>query len=184
MVGELDLRVSVHMLAEGGGSSLQWLLVPVMRAPSGHQRSSNRLPAGQPLRAWYPIEVLTVMSGNEPEVRAVRPADDGEADALVAAGALAHDERLRRTLAALRRDGARQDRRRYLVPAERESEPKLFTVPDIVDDAAYAGECADVGEVDLDKIDRYITELEHRIAWLERRLWPRVRRKLAATLRR
>ena len=51
-----------------------------------------------------------------------------------------------------------------------------FPTPDIVDDAAYAVECAAVGEVDLPRLEQYIAELEQRIGWLEQRFWPRVLR--------
>ena len=51
-----------------------------------------------------------------------------------------------------------------------------FRTPDIVDDAAYAVECAAVGEVDLPKLEAYVSDLEQRVAFLEQRLWPRVLR--------
>jgi hypothetical protein len=54
-----------------------------------------------------------------------------------------------------------------------------FRVPDIVEDARYAVECAAVGEVDLPKLERYVTELEQRVEWLEQRFWPRVLRRVA-----
>jgi hypothetical protein len=57
--------------------------------------------------------------------------------------------------------------------------PGAFRVPDIVDDARYAAECAAVGEVDLPRLERYITELEQRVESLEQRFWPRVLRKVA-----
>jgi hypothetical protein len=53
-----------------------------------------------------------------------------------------------------------------------------FRFPDIVEDARYAAECAAVGEVDLPKLERYVTELEQRVEWLEQRFWPRVRRRI------
>ena len=46
-----------------------------------------------------------------------------------------------------------------------------FQVPDVVDDAAYAVECAAVGEVDFPARGE-VAELEQRVAWLEERLWP------------
>ena len=54
-----------------------------------------------------------------------------------------------------------------------------FRVPDIVEDARYAVECAAVGEVDLPRLEQYVTELEQRIEWLEQRFWPRVLRRVA-----
>jgi hypothetical protein len=57
--------------------------------------------------------------------------------------------------------------------------PLTFRVPDIVEDARYAVECAAVGEVDLPKLEQYVTELEQRVEWLEQRFWPRVLRRVA-----
>jgi hypothetical protein len=57
--------------------------------------------------------------------------------------------------------------------------PLGFRVPDIVEDARYAVECAAVGEVDLPRLEQYVTELEQRIEWLEQRFWPRVLRRVA-----
>jgi hypothetical protein len=54
-----------------------------------------------------------------------------------------------------------------------------FRVPDIVEDAHYAVECAAVGEVDLPRLEQYVTELEQRVEWLEQRFWPRVLRRVA-----
>ena len=104
------------------------LLRPVRRAGAHHQTV--------PLRAWYPLEVLTLV-----------PGEDGTVE----------DTRLRDALAGKR----------------------MFRTPDIVDDAAYAVECADVGEVDLPRLEAYVAELEQRIAFLEDRFWPRVTRRLA-----
>ncbi|MGZ4355237.1 MAG: hypothetical protein ACXVRU_00345 [Gaiellaceae bacterium] len=59
-----------------------------------------------------------------------------------------------------------------------------FRVPDIVEDARYAAECAAVGEVELPKLEQYITELEQRVEWLEQRFWPRVLRRLTRVARR
>ena len=50
--------------------------------------------------------------------------------------------------------------------------------PSVVDDAAYAAECAAVGEVDLAVLDEHIRALEARITLLEERLWPRVVRRV------
>ncbi len=49
-----------------------------------------------------------------------------------------------------------------------------FPVPNIVDDASYAIECAAVGEVDLVGLDRQIRDARARIAELEAAFWPRV----------
>ena len=122
---------------EGAGAAV---LRPVQRAgPEVRvgEDGSVSLPHRVPLRAWYPIEVLTVVSGE-------------------AGGDLVVDIRLRDALAA---------------------ETISFRTPDVVDDAAYAVECAAVGEVDLPRLEAYIEELEQRVAWLEQRLWPRLLRR-------
>jgi hypothetical protein len=94
-----------------------------------------------PLRAWYPLEILTVAG-----------ADDASIE----------DRRLGDAL-----DG---------VPT--------FRTPDIVEDAAFAVDCAEVGEVDLPKLEAYVAELEQRVALLEQRFWPRVQRAAAGVIRR
>jgi len=81
---------------------------------------------------------------------------------------LVEDTRLRDALLALRSGQA----------------PLTFRVPDIVEDARYAVECAAVGEVDLPRLEQYVTELERRVDWLEQRFWPRVIRRLASLARR
>jgi hypothetical protein len=108
-----------------------------------------------PLRAWYPLEVF--------RYPAESAFDRARVDAGLADGSLAVDPRLRDALA----DG---------MPS--------FPVPSIVDDSAYAVECAAVGEVDLVRLDRQIRELESRIAELEARFWPRVRQRLRRIARR
>lgn len=104
---------------------------------------------GIPLRAWYPFEVLS-FPDRAPEKDAQ---DDRD---------LVADTRLRDALATLRQTGT-----------------LTFRVPDLVEDAAYAVDCAAVKEVDLPRLEREVGELEARVAWLEQRLWPRVLRRLA-----
>jgi hypothetical protein len=78
----------------------------------------------------------------------------------------------------------RDTRLRDALSSLRERGELAFRPPDIVEDAAYAVECAAVGEVDLPRLEAYISELEGRVAFLEQRLWPRVMRALAAATRR
>jgi hypothetical protein len=75
-------------------------------------------------------------------------------------------------------------RLRDALRALREGSALTLPVPTIVDDAAYAVDCAAVGEVDLARIERHIRELEDRIAWLEDRFWPRVMRTLSRLVHR
>jgi hypothetical protein len=125
-----------------------------------------------PLRAWYPIEVLHFPT----------PASDTEEvrlDERVASGELVVDTRLKDALRGLR-DGSSG----RFAPPTAGDRGIAFPVPTIVDDASYAVECAAVGEVDLVRLDRHIRELELRIATLEARFWPSVRRALRRLARR
>lgn len=154
----MTLRTS--LLGRGGSSdaTLDQLLRPVYRAepdmvvdPQDWTLGGRRVP----LRAWYPIEVLRFPA--QPTIAA------GAVDGLLADGTLVVDTRLRDALRGL----------------ETSVGNIAFPVPNIVDDASYAVECAAVGEVDLEGLDREIRELELRIAALEARIWPRVFRQLS-----
>jgi hypothetical protein len=96
-------------------------------------------------------------------------------------GSLVEDTRLRDALRVL--GAGSSATKRLALPAQ--DEPRLvLRPPDIVDDAAYAVECAAVGEVDLARLDEQIRELEERIGVLEARFWPRVARTLSRVVRR
>jgi Glycosyl transferase family 2 len=103
----------------------------------------------------------------------------------LADGSLVLDERLRDALRSLEHaaSSTRVSGRRFALPVERSRYLSLHA-PSVVDDVAYAGECAAVREVDFEPLQGRIAELEQRIASLEARLWPRVRRRLARALRR
>jgi hypothetical protein len=145
------LRRSLEHASTPGDTAL---LRPVFRADAevvvraGHAVELRR---SVPLRAWYPIEIMSV-------AREVATDDED----------LVEDTRLRDALLALRNGRV----------------PLTFRVPDIVEDARYAVECAAVGEVDLPRLEQYVTELERRVDWLEQRFWPRVIRRLARVARR
>jgi hypothetical protein len=109
-----------------------------------------------PLRAWYPLEVLDFSSIWTPVA--------ADVEAGLADGSLVSDLRVRDALAG--------------------ELPTAFPIPSLVDDASYAVECAAVGEVDLVRLDRHIRDLELRIAALEARFWPRVRRAARSLARR
>ena len=96
--------------------------------------------------------------------------DDERFRAGLDAGSLAEDLRLRDALRTLTE----------APPAD----GLVLRPPDIVDDAAYAVECAAVGEVDLARLDAHLRELEDRIGVLEARFWPRVARTLSRVVRR
>ncbi len=187
--------------------SLASTLRPVYRAghdlvvdPEDPTEGGRRVP----LRAWYPIEVLrypfrTLEQTQRFCERRPTPRSALESDALAAQvagrladwyeercaadGSLVPDERLGEALRTLSRVGADPLPTRYALPSG-DGGSLVLRPPTIVDDAAYAGECAAVGEVDLVKLDRLIRELEARIGQLEARFWPRVMRRLARLTRR
>jgi hypothetical protein len=145
-------------------------LLPVHRADPSVVVAEDRtviLERLVPLRAWYPIEVFDVPVGE------AAPADDSPGAALV------EDARLRDALRALREAASATVSSRTFALPDDEATHLSFRTPDIVEDAAYAVECAAVGEVDLPRLEQYIEELEQRVAWLEQRLWPRLLRRVA-----
>jgi hypothetical protein len=127
-----------------------WLR-PVYRASAQLkpvQRGAVTEPWRVPLRAWYPIEVFDF-------------ADDARASEDMASDEHVSDTRLVDALARLQHTGE------LSIP-----------VPDIVEDAAYAVECAALGEADFGPIEAHIADLEERIAALEAPFWPGVARTL------
>ena len=165
-----ETRTTRASFLEGGesaGEPLRRMLRPVYRATPDIVIDADDWTLGGrrvPLRAWYPIEVL-----HFPESE-VGSAGDAR---------LVDDTRLRDVLRDLRNEAEDGDAGGYALPAGGANRI-AFPVPSIVDDAAYAVECAAVGEVDLVRLDRQIRDLELRIAALEAHFWPRVQ----ATLRR
>jgi hypothetical protein len=123
--------------------------------PAGLLKAVQRLGGGPPvpLRGWYPIEILTFAD------RSPESVDEQERERALAEGFLLMDTRLREAIRTLRDVGGELE----------------FPIPDVVDDAAYAVECAAVGEVDLEALERRIDELEMQIARIERGFWTRVR---------
>ncbi|MGH3136157.1 MAG: hypothetical protein ACRDPV_06665 [Gaiellaceae bacterium] len=145
--------------ASPGQEPLLHLLSPVQRLSPG-----IGVHGGQPLRAWYPIEVLRFPLDHTTDPIPEEAVAQGIAD-----GSLAVDERLRDVLRTLH-DGSG-----YRLPSD-DASSLAFAVTTVVDDAKYAVECAAIGEVDLDRLDRQIRDLEGRIALLEQRFWPRALR--------
>jgi hypothetical protein len=156
-----------------------------------------------PLRAWYPIEVLrfpfrdlaqaerfctkrttprSALEAGAFEAQAAGRLDEWYSAEAAVADQLVRDERLRDALRTLAAD-AGGSLLGYALPSV-DREGLALRPPTIVDDAAYAGECAAVGEVDLIALDRHIRELEARIGQLEARFWPRVMRRLTRLTRR
>lgn len=160
---EMIVRTSLLGPRGRGERAIPELLRPVYRADSDmtlHETDWTLHGARVPLRAWYPLEVMRF-----PTVSSIAPE---EVDAGLADRSLVLDVRLRGALQALG-DPAGE---------------LVLPVPTVVDDASYAVECAAVGEVDIEALDSEIRELELRIAALEARLGPRVRRALRRLARR
>jgi hypothetical protein len=153
------VRRPVQTNAESGDESTE--LRPVFRGEPGPGHEGQ-----VPLRAWYPIEVFQFPDGKEPGV------GEEELSRGISEGTLVVDERLRDALRELRGGQG------YKLPVDGVS-TLVFRSPDIVDDAAYAVECAAVGEVNLLRLDKHLRDLEARIAFLEARFWPRVLRSLS-----
>jgi hypothetical protein len=137
--------------AVGSGPSLR--LAYRARPDLRFERSGQAAASGRivPLRGWYPIEVMRLPEAEQPV---------GELERGLADGSLVADTRLRDALRSLRAT---------------DGEPEWeFPVPNVVDDAAYAVECAALGEVDFDVLERRIEQLEQQLASLEHRFWSRV----------
>jgi hypothetical protein len=160
-VGEYPPTVRTSLLgpAGSGGAPPRNQLRPIYRAGSDMTIDEDDWTlrgARVPLRAWYPVEVLDFSSSQKPA--------DAEIEAGLADGSLVSDLRVRDALSG--------------------ELATTFPVPSVVDDASYAIECAAVGEVDLVRLDRHIRDLELRIAALEARFWPRMRRAARSLARR
>lgn len=167
-----------------------------------------------PLRAWYPVEVLRFpfRSLEQAERRAAAAVearsrieggvldvargdslarawgdfvvDDDEVARGVERGELVVDERLRDALALLASAaGDARPGQRFALPEDGVGLLGLRP-PTIVADAAYAGECAAVREVDFEPLRERIAQLERRITDLESKFWPSVRRRLRRLARR
>jgi hypothetical protein len=171
-----DMTARTSLLGSGGpaGEPLQHMLRPVYRAEPNMEIDEDDWTLGRhrvPLRAWYPIEVFRFRASPG-------AVDDARLDDLLADGTLVVDTRLRDAFRRLRDEAGG-----FARPAAGTSHITL-PVPTIVEDASYAVECAAVGEVDLVRLDQQIRELELRLAALEARFWPRVRRALRRLARR
>jgi hypothetical protein len=174
----------------------------------------DALAGSVPLRGWYPIEVLTFplrsriqaerhgrgrsgstvpRSALEQRIFDAHRADrlpEGwdelvlEDDAMrlgIQDGTYVLDGRLRDALQRIESHAG--DGRRYVLP---DGEPGRLSlgVPTVVDDVAYAGECAAVREVDVESVAERVQELEDRIASLEGAYLRRATRRLSRLVRR
>ena len=167
----MTVRRSLAETPTPPASSLASILRPIHRASPDvvvHVDGTLTLARNVPLRAWYPVEVLHFPDRASADYDERLP------------GSVVDDARLRDALRALREAvGAEGKSGRAFALPEQGAGLLSFRTPDVVEDAAYAVECAAVGEVDLPGLERYVAELEERVRWLEQRLWPRVLRQLS-----
>ena len=100
----------------------------------------------------------------------------------VAERRLVVDTRLRDALRTLNLDAERSSTtgRKFALPGEAES--LAFSLPTLVEEAEYAVEAAVLGEADVIRLQRRLDTLEGRLASLERRLVPRIYRKVSRTI--
>lgn len=162
-----------------------WYPIEVLRFPVRSLEHAERSASGRsgPMDTRSRIE-LEVREAHEQRALQERweklAVTDEELDRGVADGTLVVDERLRDALQLLEHAGVAEGSpsSRFALPHDGAGHLAL-RAPNVVDDVAYAGECAAVREVDFEPLKQRITELERRIASLEARFWPRVRRKLA-----
>jgi hypothetical protein len=134
----------------------------------------------QPLRGWYPVELLQFPLRSEDDDGYRRlVVDDDALERGLDEGSLVLDTRLRDALRVL--TGA-EDRplpaadARFALPGQ--DSPRLrFPRPSVVEDAAYAVEAAVLGEADSVRLQRRLDELERRLALLERSPWRRLGRR-------
>ena len=181
---QMTARRSLSPSSAAPVEPLRWALRPLYRAepalvadPEHGARARGRVP----LRAWYPFEVLRFpLRSAEQAARRFEAGRPARSTLESTAGDAWREGRLAARLDELASTpGLVEDTRlRDALRAVAEGRPPALRVPDVVDDAAYAVECAAVGEVDLPGLEAYAAELEARVAWLEQRLWPRVLRRL------
>ena len=165
-----------------------WYPVEVLRFPIRSPEQAERKARGRsgPVAPRSRTERLLHESGpSETATGVVWPqlvVSDAAAEQGLANGSLVLDERLRDALGRLPRSTSPTDAgaARFAVLSDGLALPS----PSVVDDVAYAGECAAVHEVDFEPLQTRLAELERRIGLLETGRWLRLRRRLARVVRR
>jgi hypothetical protein len=189
----MTVRRPVLSVAGARREPLERLLRPAHRADPGVVLGDGREVGGMrvvPLRAWYPLEVLSFPVRSRAQAERARGAvanvsgetvvDDATLAEELADESLVVDMRLADALRALGWEGSSAPGPSdAFVVRPNEASPLELGAPSIVEDAAYAVECADVGEVDITELERHVEALEQRVAWLEEGLGPRVLRVLS-----
>lgn len=188
-------RAAPNMVVGGGREAVldgrvplrAWYPVEVLRFPLRSLEQAERRLAGRsgPPEPRSRIEQELLEANRLGELRdgwGERVVDDDEVRRGIGDGSFVVDERL---LDALKRlgQGGTSSTRRFALPQHGSGHLALRS-PTVVEDVAYAGECAAVREVDFEPLQERIAQLEQRITVLEARFWPRVRRRLTRLVRR
>ena len=162
---------AAHAVAREAGGATAASTRPLHRAAMGRWlMGSQELPRpGDPLRSWYPVEVLIL----PPAGRSTWSPDAIEAG--IAAGAVVRDTRLRDALKPLRSDELATSL--YRLPQA--GEQLTLSVPSLVDEARYAVDVARCGESEPEAIRGQLAQLEARLAALESGGWRRIARGFA-----
>jgi hypothetical protein len=139
---------------------------PLHRADVAHwlRNPNGSVRPGDPLRGWYPLEVLTLPASDVPAPTAA------ELEAELSEGSLVPDTRLSDLMATLRDDACTGAPFRLPRPGEVLELPP----PSLVDEAQYAVDAAAVGEGAPEAVREHLTSIEERVARLESGLWRRI----------
>jgi hypothetical protein len=187
---DLVVGVARERALDGRVPLRAWYPIEVLRFPLRSAEQAERRAAGRagPSEARSRIEqrLLEGLRGGTVADRWTElVVDDDELARGIAGGTLVVDERLRDALGRLERAASEEagSARRFALPAADSAQLGL-PVPTVVDDVAYAAECAAVREVDFEPLLARISELEQRIGTLEARFWPRVLGALSRLARR
>ena len=165
-----------------------WYPIEVLRFPVRTLEQAERRAVGRAgpgdVRSRIEREVLDAHArGDLPERWSELVVGDDALAQGLADESLVVDERLRDVLDRLAENASAEDGPRFARPTDGAAQLGL-RAPSVVEDVAYAGECAAIREVDFEPLVGRIAELEERITSLEARFWPRVRRKLTRLVRR
>jgi hypothetical protein len=187
---DLVIGVARETALDGRVPLRAWYPIEVLRFPlrsleQAQLRAGGR--AGPPeARSRSEHELLQVQrAGTLEDGWTALVIDDDALARGIAAGTLVADERLREALHRLQLAAPTEagTSRRFALPSG-DSGRLGLRAPTVVDDVAYAAECAAVREVDFEPLLARIAELEQRIGTLEARFWPRVLGALSRLVRR
>ena len=201
-MGDLELalrpihRAAANLAVSGGRDAVldgrvplrAWYPVEVLRFPLRCLEQAERMVTGR--AEWSPRSRIEQQlydahrHGTLWDRWSELVVDDDESALGIDDGSLVVNERLRDALRCLERIEQGDDPARPSSVPDGGARHLGLRTPNVVDDVAYAGECAAVREVDFEPLQDRITELAHRIATLEAGFWPRASRTLSRIVRR